>query len=66
MSRAMPAYIYELRRGHTVVATGHLSREEPFQVGDQVAIGGKQGIVRSVNPQLVRGELHLIVQLADS
>lgn len=62
--RAMPGYIYELRRGDTVIATGHLNREEPFQVGERVKIGGKQGIVRSVNPLLVQGELRMVVQLA--
>lgn len=60
----MPGYIYELRRGDTVIATGHLNREEPFQVGERVKIGGKQGIVRSVNPLLVQGELRMVVQLA--
>ena len=43
----MPAYIYELRRGDTVVATGRLRRDEPLQVGDHVEIGGKPGLVRS-------------------
>ena len=60
----MPAYIYELRRGDTVIETGHLSREEPYQVGDHVEIGSSRGIVRTVNPLLVNGELHLVVQLA--
>jgi len=49
--------MYELRRGDTFVATGWLSREEPFQVGEHVVIGGQ--IVSSVRPQLVRGQLRL-------
>ena len=37
--------MYELRRGDTLVATGWLSREEPFQVGEHLVIGGQPGIV---------------------
>jgi hypothetical protein len=29
-------YRYELRRGDQVVATGHLSREQPLEVGERV------------------------------
>ncbi len=54
--------MYELRRGDTLVATGWLSREDPFQVGEHVVIGGQPGIVSSVSPQLVRGQLRLVVQ----
>jgi len=46
-----------------LVATGHLSSDEAFGVGDHVLIGGQRGIVRSINPQLIGGELHLVVQL---
>jgi hypothetical protein len=34
-------YRYELRRGDEVVATGHLSRELPLEVGDRIEIGGQ-------------------------
>jgi len=57
------AYLYELRRGEEVIATGHLSREEPLEVGERVAIGGQPRIVRSVEPALGERELHVVVQL---
>jgi hypothetical protein len=56
-------YRYELRRGDEIVATGHLSAEEPFSVGDPIMIGERQGIVRSVEPVLGERELRLLVQL---
>lgn len=56
-------YRYELRRGDEVVATGHLSREEPLEVGDRIPIGGRDGIVRAVEPLLGERELRLVVQL---
>jgi hypothetical protein len=56
-------YRYELRRGDEIVATGHLSRERPFEVGDRVEIGGRMGTVRAVEPLLGERELHLVVQL---
>ena len=56
-------YRYELRRGDEVVATGHLSREEPLEVGDRLPIGGREGIVRTVEPLLGELELRLVVQL---
>lgn len=61
----MPAveYRYELRRGDEVVATGHLSREQPLEVGQHVEIAGRTGIVRAVEPILGERELRLVVQL---
>ncbi len=59
----MPDYRYELRRGEEVIATGHLSREEPLEVGERITIGSHSGIVRSVEPMLHERELHLVVQL---
>jgi len=56
-------YRYELRRGDEVVATGHLSREQPLDVGDRIEIGGKPGIVRAIQPLLGELELRLVVQL---
>jgi hypothetical protein len=46
-----------------VVATGHLSREQPLEVGDRVTIGSQSGIVRSVDPVLHERELRLLVQM---
>jgi hypothetical protein len=59
----MPEYRYELRRGDEVVATGHLSREDPLAVGERVTLGGEIGIVLSVDPLLRERELRLVVQL---
>jgi hypothetical protein len=56
-------YRYELRRGDQIVATGHLSREQPFEVGERVTIGVHAGIVRTVEPTLGGRELRLVVQL---
>ena len=56
-------YRYELRRGDEVVATGHLSREEPLEVGDRLEINGELGIVRTIEPLLGDRELRLAVQL---
>ena len=56
-------YRYELRRGEEIVATGHLTRETRLEVGDRIAIGSSEGIVRAVDPRLGEQELHLIVQL---
>jgi hypothetical protein len=30
----MPRYRYELRRGETIVATGHLERPDALEIGD--------------------------------
>jgi hypothetical protein len=61
----MPAvdYRYELRRGDEVVATGHLSREQPLEVGQRFEIAGQDAIVRTVEPILGERELRLVVQL---
>ena len=59
----MPDYRYELRRGEEVIATGHLSREQPLEVGERIAIGSRSGIVRDVEPLLGEHELRLVVQL---
>jgi hypothetical protein len=56
-------YRYELRRGEEVVATGHMSREQPLEVGEHLVIGGRPGIVRSVEPLMGERELRLVVQL---
>jgi hypothetical protein len=57
-------YRYELRRGDEVPATGHLSREQPLEIGDRIEIGGQPGIVRTIEPLLAERELRLVVQLA--
>ena len=57
------AYRYELRRGDEVIATGHLSREQPLEVGERIVIAGRPGIVRAIEPLLGERELHLVVPL---
>ena len=60
----MIEYRYELRRGDEVVATGRLSREQAFEVGERVAIGVQPGTVRRVEATLGGRELRLVVQLS--
>ena len=59
----MPDYRYELRRSDDVIATGHMSSDRAFAVGERVVIGGHSGIVRSAEPLLGERELRLVVQL---
>jgi hypothetical protein len=55
-------YRYELRRGDEIVATGHLSRSAACG-GERLTIGGREGIVRTVEPLLGEREQRLVVQL---
>ncbi len=59
----MPDYRYELRRSDELIATGHMSSERAFVVGERVVIGGHAGIVRNTEPLLGERELRLVVQL---
>jgi hypothetical protein len=56
-------YRFELRRADEIVATGHLSPQEPLEVGDSVEIGRRSGIVRAIEPLIGEPELRLVVQL---
>jgi hypothetical protein len=56
-------YRYELRDGDEVVATGHLSREQPLEIGDRIEIGGQPAIVRTIEPLLGEAELRLVLRL---
>jgi hypothetical protein len=40
---AVLPYRFELRRGDEVVATGHLSRDEPVEVGERIVVGRRSG-----------------------
>jgi hypothetical protein len=60
------AYRYELRRDDEVIATGHMTRERALTVGEEITMGKKAGIVRSIEPRLGETELHLVVQLDSS
>jgi len=59
----MPTYRYELRRGDEAIATGHLSVEQTFEVGERLTIGSRSGTVRSIEPLLGERELRVVVQL---
>jgi hypothetical protein len=56
-------YLYELRGGDEIVATGHLSREHPLEIGDRIEIGGQPAIVRTIEPLLREAELRLVLRL---
>jgi len=56
-------YRYELRRGVEVVATGHFFLDRLVEVGEPLEIGGREGIVRAVEPLIGQGERRLVVQL---
>jgi hypothetical protein len=56
-------YRFELRGGEELVATGHLSREQPFEIGDRIEVGGQPAIVRTIEPLLGEPELRLVLRL---
>jgi hypothetical protein len=57
-------YRYELCRDEELVATGHLTREHPFELGDRFVICASAGTVRAVEPLLGERELRLVVQVS--
>ena len=56
-------YLYELRRGEQIIATGHLTYDQPLEIGQRLTIAGRQGIVRSIIPVRGQNQQRLIVQL---
>ena len=56
-------YRYELRDTNDLLATGHLSLDQPLEAGDHVTIGRTRGQVRSVEATFGSQELQLIVEL---
>ena len=56
-------YRYELRRGEEIIAPGHLIHETPLEVGDRIAIGKAEGIVREIEPTLGESERRLVIQV---
>jgi hypothetical protein len=56
-------YRFELRRADEILATGHLSWEEPLTVGDSITIGRRRGIIRMIEPLLGEAELRMVVQV---
>jgi hypothetical protein len=57
-------YRYELRDSDHLVATGHLTLEQPLQAGDKVAIGPRRALVRSVSATVGSQELQLVLELS--
>jgi UDP-3-O-[3-hydroxymyristoyl] glucosamine N-acyltransferase len=60
------AYLYELRRGDEVIATGHQTHDHPVEIGDRVTIAGRAGIVHSIIPIRGQKEQRLVVQLVSA
>jgi hypothetical protein len=60
---ALHEYVYELRRGEQIVATGLVRLELELVEGDRVALSGQRGIVRTVIPALPGQPQRLVVQL---
>jgi hypothetical protein len=58
-------YRYELRRRDEIVATGRLTNDEPLQVGQPIKIGGREGVIQTIEPLLRDRELRIVVQLRD-
>jgi hypothetical protein len=58
-------YRYELRRGGEILATGHFASDEPLEVGQAIAIGNADGVVRSIEPMLGEAELRVVVEVPD-
>jgi hypothetical protein len=48
-----------------IVATGHVTNDEPLEVGRLIKIGGREGVIRTINPILGKSELRIVVQLPD-
>lgn len=59
-ARRVPVSRREPWLGGEVVATGHLSRDEPLEIGDRLEICGQPGIVRTTEPLLCEREVRLI------
>ena len=57
------SYVYELRRGDRIIATGHLNHDQPLEVGERIGVAGHTGIVREIIPSVGKNPLRLIVEL---
>jgi hypothetical protein len=56
-------YLYELRQGDQIIATGHYTHDQPLEIGERISLAGRDGIVRSLIPIRGAHEQRLIVQL---
>lgn len=59
---ASTTYRYELRRGDTITATGHITYDDPLEAGDEITIGRSIGIVRELGPRNPDGEIRLVIE----
>jgi hypothetical protein len=59
----MPDYRYEVHRGTEVIATGHMTCEQPLVIGESITIGSRPGRVRSVDPILHERRMRLVIEL---
>ena len=57
------SYVYEVRHGGQLVATGRLTQAEPIEVGDRLTIGQHTGLVRSMQPQFGEQEPRVVIEL---
>jgi hypothetical protein len=60
------SYLYELRRGTSLVATGRLTRDEEVQVGDRMSVGSHTGLVRTIQPGLSGQPPRILIELLPS
>jgi hypothetical protein len=56
-------YLYELRRGEEIIATGHITYEQRVEIGERITVAGREGIIREIIPILRQNEQRLVVQL---
>jgi len=56
-------YLYELRRGDRIIATGHLNHDQPLEVGERIGIAGHTGTIREIIPGVGHHPARLIVEL---
>jgi hypothetical protein len=56
-------YLYELRRGDQIIATGHLNQDQPLEVGERIGVAGHTGIIREIIPRVDHNPVRLIVEL---
>ena len=57
------SYVYEVRHGTELVATGRLTREDAVQIGERMTVGHHTGLVRSVQPGLSDQVPRVVIEL---
>ena len=59
----MAGYLYELRRGGELIATGHLPADKKLEPGDTITIGEQSGTVQEIRTAPGEPEPRIIVRL---